>query len=111
MLGDFWELPVIGVTGVIEAESLKKTVTGTRHAPVTPVTFLPGGQRRGRVDVPMRATLRRSSLSDLSRRSGLSVSYLSRLERRQRRPSVRTLERLARALETTPERVLEALRG
>jgi transcriptional regulator with XRE-family HTH domain len=44
----------------------------------------------------------------LAHKAGLSVSYISMLERGQRTPPLDTLEELARALKTTPVALLSA---
>jgi transcriptional regulator with XRE-family HTH domain len=45
---------------------------------------------------------RKLSQGGLAEKSGLSVSYISMLERAQRSPPLDTLEQLAKALGTTP---------
>jgi transcriptional regulator with XRE-family HTH domain len=49
---------------------------------------------------------RRLSQLDLSRRAGVSVSYVSMLERHRRSPPLGTLEKLARALKVAPTSLL-----
>lgn len=43
---------------------------------------------------------------DVARSTGLSVSYVSMIERGERMPHVKTLERVARALQTTVSALL-----
>jgi transcriptional regulator with XRE-family HTH domain len=49
---------------------------------------------------------RKLSQLDLSRRAGVSVSYVSMLERHQRSPPLDTVERIARALKVAPTTLL-----
>jgi transcriptional regulator with XRE-family HTH domain len=49
---------------------------------------------------------RKLSQSQLSRRAGVSTSYVSMLERNQRTPPLETLERIARALQVPATRLL-----
>lgn len=49
---------------------------------------------------------KRLSQSQLSRRAGVSTSYVSMLERNQRTPPLETLERIARALKVPPTKLL-----
>ncbi|GFN22469.1 transcriptional regulator [Thermanaeromonas sp. C210] len=48
------------------------------------------------------------SLQDLARRAELSVSYLSEIERGTKKPSLKTLERIAGALNVPREQLVEA---
>jgi len=63
---------------------------------------------RARVARSLRALRLQKNLSQaaLARRSGLSVSYVSMLERGQRAPTLGTLEALATALGISPLRLL-----
>jgi transcriptional regulator with XRE-family HTH domain len=47
----------------------------------------------------------------LARKSGLSVSYVSMLERGQRAPPLDTLEALSKALGVSPLRLLQEIAG
>jgi transcriptional regulator with XRE-family HTH domain len=49
---------------------------------------------------------RKLSQLDLSRRAGVSVSYVSMLERNRRSPPLDTVERIARALKVPPTSLL-----
>lgn len=48
------------------------------------------------------------TLASVAARSGLSVPFLSQVENERARPSMRSLQRVADALETTPGRLLAA---
>ncbi|MER5894669.1 helix-turn-helix domain-containing protein [Streptomyces sp. NPDC001876] len=48
------------------------------------------------------------TLAAVAGRSGLSVPFLSQIENERARPSTRSLDRVAEALETTPERLRAA---
>ena len=50
------------------------------------------------------------SQETLAERAGVDRSYVSILERGLKSPTLETLERICRALETLPERVLEEAR-
>jgi len=50
---------------------------------------------------------RRSTLMDLSEQTGLSVSFLSEIERDQTKPSLETLEKLALSYQLTVKQLLE----
>jgi transcriptional regulator with XRE-family HTH domain len=58
----------------------------------------------------LRVTRRQRKLSQesLAKRTGLSVSYISMLEREERTPPLDTLENLARALSVKPLELLHA---
>lgn len=45
---------------------------------------------------------------DLAKKAGISVSYVSMLERAQRSPPLETIESLAKALDTIPTALLKA---
>ncbi|AKX94641.1 transcriptional regulator [Moorella thermoacetica] len=47
------------------------------------------------------------SLQDLAQRAGVSVSYLSEIERGAKRPSLKTLDKVARALNLPREQLIE----
>jgi transcriptional regulator with XRE-family HTH domain len=49
------------------------------------------------------------SLKDLAKQSGISVSQLSSIERGAHMPSMESLLALARALETKPSELLQAI--
>jgi transcriptional regulator with XRE-family HTH domain len=49
---------------------------------------------------------RKLSQSQLSRKAGVSTSYVSMLERNQRTPPLETLERIARALHVPATKLL-----
>ena len=54
-------------------------------------------------------TQRRLSQSQVSERSGIHATEISRIERGQRDPRMSTIVRLARALKTSPARLLDGM--
>jgi transcriptional regulator with XRE-family HTH domain len=48
------------------------------------------------------------SLEALAKKAGISVSYVSMLEREQRSPPLETIEKIARALQVSPLMLLGA---
>ncbi len=56
-------------------------------------------------------TQQRLSQETIAKRSGISVSYVSMLERGQRTPRLETLESLAKALRVSPLYLMQELDG